>query len=233
MPKKSAVVLLSGGLDSVVSLAHLKDELDIKIALTFDYGQRAVKEEIKAAQEIANFYNINHKVIDASWLAEITNTALVDTSENLPDLKNLDSFDEATKSAKAVWVPNRNGAFLNIAASFCDSIKADFIIFGGNKEEGTTFPDNTQEFIDAINKSFEYSTLAKPKVIAPLINYSKTQIVTIGAQKNIPFKFIRSCYTNQQKHCGACESCKRLKRALEEAELKNILEDIFDEEKIS
>lgn len=230
---KSAIILLSGGLDSVVSLAYLKDELDIKLALTFDYGQRSANEEIKSAKRIANFYNVEHKIIEVPWLAEITKTALVDDSEDLPDLNDLDNFDESTKSAAAVWVPNRNGAFLNIAASFCDSIDAEFIIFGGNKEEGTTFPDNTQEFIDAINKSFEYSTLVKPKVIAPLINFNKTQIVNIGAQKDVPFEYIRSCYTKLEKHCGSCESCKRLKRALKQAELKKILEDIFDEEKIS
>jgi 7-cyano-7-deazaguanine synthase len=129
---------------------------------------------------------------------------------------------------KAVWVPNRNGAFLNIAASFCDSMDIDCIIFGANKEEASTFPDNSQEFIDNINKSLEFSTLSKAKVIAPLIDFDKVQIVKLGADLNMPFHLIMSCYNSTSKHCGKCESCKRLKNALEKAGLNEILEKVFN-----
>ena len=224
MPK-SGLIILSGGLDSTVSLAYLKKELDIKLAITFDYGQRAVKNEINASRQIAEFYNIEHKVIELPWLKSITKTALVNTNNEIPEP---DITKDTTESMKAVWVPNRNGAFLNIAASFCDSLNIDYIIFGANKEEASTFPDNSQEFINNINKSLEFSTLTKSKVIAPLIDFDKTQIVKLGAELNMPFHLIMSCYNETNQHCGKCESCKRLKNALEKAGLNEILEKVFN-----
>ncbi len=217
MPKKS-IILLSGGLDSVVSLAVAKDKLNIDLALTFDYGQRSALQEINAAQKIADFFSINHKTINLDWLNQITNTALVNQSETLPDLgiNNLDNKEKTENSAQKVWVPNRNGLFLNIAACFADSFDYTHIIFGANKEEATTFPDNSPEFVDKINDSFEYSTLAKPKVIAPLVRCSKVEIVNLAIEHKAPLELIRSCYTSDEKHCGMCESCLRLARALKE-----------------
>ena len=139
-----------------------------------------------------------------------------------------DITKDTTEAMKAVWVPNRNGAFLNIAASFCDSLSINYIIFGANKEEASTFPDNSQEFIDNINKSLEFSTLTKTKVLAPLMDFDKTQIVKLGAELQTPFHLIMSCYNEDNSHCGKCESCKRLKTALEKAELNEILEKVFD-----
>lgn len=212
------VILLSGGLDSLVSLIFGREDYNIQLALTFDYGQRAAKKEIEASKRIAEHFQIEHKVIETAWLKEITETSLVNTYKELPKLKpdELDNFEAGLTSAKNVWVPNRNGVFLNIAACFADSTGFSHILFGANKEEGTTFPDNTQEFVDKINESFEYSTLAKPKVIAPLINLNKTEIIKLALEINAPLHLIRSCYTNEKKHCGKCESCLRLERALKE-----------------
>lgn len=220
-----ALIILSGGLDSTVSLAYLKKELDIKLAITFDYGQRAYENEINASKQIADFYNIEHKVIQLPWLKEITKTALVNQNNKIPEP---DITKNTIEAMKAVWVPNRNGAFLNIAASFCDALNIDYIIFGANKEEASTFPDNSQEFIDNINKSFEFSTLTKAKVISPLIDFDKTQIVKLGAELNIPFNLIMSCYNGNNNHCGKCESCKRFKNALEKAEMNEVLEKVFN-----
>lgn len=223
-----SIILLSGGLDSLVSLALAKKEYNITLALTFDYGQKSVQREIEASKAICDFYNIEHKIIKLDWLKEITQTSLV-SDEEIP-ITSLDdlSCDEFTqKSAASVWVPNRNGAFLNIAASFADSYGYNFIIFGANKEEGQTFPDNTQEFIDRINDSFRFSTQVKPKVFAPLINFSKNDIVRKAVENCIPLELTRSCYATEERHCGVCESCIRLKRALEENDCKEIVKELF------
>lgn len=223
-----SIILLSGGLDSFVSLALAKDEYNIKLALTFDYGQKSAQQEIAAAKKICGYYNIEHKVIKLDWLREITKTSLVSEKEvPLTTLKDLSSDEFINKSAISVWVPNRNGAFLNIAAAFADSYDYDYIIFGANKEEGTTFPDNTQDFIDKINASFEYSTQKKPKVYAPLINLNKGDIVKNAVEHKVPLELTRSCYSTKDKHCGVCESCVRLKRALEENNCTEIIEKLF------
>lgn len=223
-----SIVLLSGGLDSLVSLALTKDEYNIELALTFDYGQKSAKHEIAASEKICNYYEIKHKVIKLDWLKEITQTALVSEKEvPFTSEEDLSSDEFINKSAVSVWVPNRNGAFLNIAASFADSYCYDYIIFGANKEEGTTFPDNTQEFIDRINKAFEYSTLKHPKAFAPLINSDKNDIVKSAVKHKVPLELTRSCYSVNERHCGVCESCVRLKRALEENHCEELIRELF------
>ncbi len=215
---KSAVILMSGGLDSLVAAGFSQKEYDIKLALTFNYGQKSASKEISASEKICEYYNIEHKVIDLDWLKEISKTSLV-TEVDIPTA-NLGTKE----SAQAVWIPNRNGLFLNIAASFADACGYDYILFGANKDEGLTFPDNTEEFRHQISKVFETSTLVKPKVIAPLINYTKGDIVRIAVEESMPLNLLWSCYKSGDKHCGICESCQHLKRAL----IANHKEDYID-----
>lgn len=207
-----SIILLSGGLDSLVSLGLKKEELNIELALTFDYGQKSADKEIFASSVICRHYNIKHQVIKLDWLKDITQTSLV-SDKTIPTEVKPENYEN---SAKSVWVPNRNGLFLNIAASFADSYNYSHIIIGANKEEAQTFPDNTQEFIDALNREFEYSTQVQPKVVAPLINYNKNDIVMIALKSGIPLEMTMSCYQSGKGHCGICESCLRLKRALKE-----------------
>ena len=208
MTNKS-IILLSGGLDSLVSLGLCKDKYNVELALTFDYGQKSAAKEILASGEIADYYKIKHKIIKLEWLEKITNNALTSNEKTLPK-----GIKDPINSAKAVWVPNRNALFINIAASFAEAENYTHIIIGANKEEGETFPDNTQEFIDTINNLFKYSTLSKPKVLAPLINYNKNDIVNLALKNALPLDFVQSCYAPNKKHCGVCESCTRLKNAL-------------------
>lgn len=205
---KNAVILLSGGLDSLVGLGLVRNEYDKILALTFNYGQKAFENELKASVNICKYYNAEHEVIELDWLKKITATALV-SNNDVPS--EIDDFNE---SMKAVWVPNRNGLFLNIAASYADSFGYEDIIIGANKEEGVTFSDNTGEFINRVSAEFEYSTLVKPKVLAPVIKYTKVDIVKVALERKFPLELVWSCYNNGEKHCGKCESCMRLKNAL-------------------
>ena len=121
-----SIILLSAGLDSLVSLGLSKEKYNVTLALTFDYGQKSVVQEILASKKICEYYGIEHKVIKLDWLKDITHTALV-SEEELPQ--------GIQDTSKSVWVPNRNGLFLNIAASFSDSEDFDYILIGANKEE--------------------------------------------------------------------------------------------------
>lgn len=219
-----SIVLLSGGLDSLVSLGLKKDELNVSLALTFDYGQKSAQSEIEASRKICEYYNIEHVVIKLDWLKNITNTSLVSEDE----VPTGEELKDANQSMKSVWVPNRNGLFLNIAGSYADSYGFDYILIGANKEEAQTFSDNTQEFIDAINKEFEYSTQKMPKVVAPLINHVKNDIVMLALTAGIPLELTRSCYQGGEKHCGICESCVRLKNALSANNDTNYIKVLFE-----
>lgn len=221
-----SIILLSGGLDSLVALAYSKKHTNynIELVLTFDYGQKSVEAEISASKKIAEFYDIKHKVIKLDWLKEITNTSLVSNSD-VPDC----NF-ETNESASAVWVPNRNALFLNIAASFCDALSYNYIIYGANKEEGRFFPDNTEEFRAQLSECFKTSTLVKPIVVAPLINYTKDDIVKIAIRDSVPLELVRSCYNSGVKHCGKCESCYYLRKALIANNLQKYINILFYED---
>ena len=134
-----SIILLSGGLDSLVSLGLKRDELNIELGLTFDYGQKSVLKEIEASRKICEHYNIEHKIIKLDWLKNITQTSLVSDKE-IPTGMEL---DDSVNSAKSVWIPNRNGLFLNIAGCFADSYGYNNILIGANREEAQTFSDNT------------------------------------------------------------------------------------------
>ena len=212
------IILLSGGLDSLVSLGLVKDKYNVELALTFDYGQKSVKAEIKASSDICAYYGIKHKIIKLDWLKDVTHTGLVEG--DLPK-----GIQEKSDS---VWVPNRNGLFLNIAAAFADGENYNYIIIGANKEEGETFPDNTLEFIERTNKVFKYSTKIGVKVVAPLINSDKNDIVKQAIEHNIPLKFVHSCYDSGEKNCGVCESCTRLKKSLIANDAIDILRELYE-----
>src|SRR5688572_978623 len=107
--KSNYILLLSGGLDSVVNLHAASRNGKILMAITFDYGQRSVNQEIRAAKYFCEKLNVKHEIVEIPWLTKLTHTALVEKSHQLPKLQDLDNLQEATASAKAVWVPNRNG----------------------------------------------------------------------------------------------------------------------------
>ena len=221
-----SIILLSGGLDSFVTLGYSIKHTDynVSLALTFDYGQKSASEEIVASRKICEYYGVEHKVIILDWLKEITKTSLVSD-------KNIPSEGFATKkSAEAVWVPNRNGLFLNIAACFCDSFGYNYILYGANKEEGATFTDNTEEFRSQITCCFKTSTLVHPVVVAPLINYNKDDIVRIAVEDSLPLELVRSCYNSGEKHCGHCESCYHLKKALRDNNCEEYINILFNDE---
>lgn len=222
------IILLSGGLDSVVSLAICEKTLRVTLALTFDYGQKSFEKEALSSKKIAEFYNIEHKIIKLDWLKDITKTSLV-AGEEIPNvnLSELNNEERTKESAKNVWVPNRNGLFINIAACYADSFGFDKIIIGANKEEAATFSDNSKDFIKNINLSLTKSTMKDIEVIAPLIDSDKDEILAKGLEVKAPLEFINSCYNKEGTHCGHCESCNRLKRALLKADADDLIKKLF------
>lgn len=226
----AGIALLSGGLDSTLALALYLEKDIINLALTFDYGQRANEKEVSAARRISEYYNIPHKVIRLPFLQEQTHSALVNRSEDLPLLgfDELDDLSQARQSAHQVWVPNRNGLFMNIAAVFAENLgEPTALITGFNVEEAATFPDNSVEFIDAVNRCFSYSTQENVTVVSPTSILTKTEIVREGLRLNVPFEHMWSCYESKERVCGQCESCQRLKRALLRNDAQELVNQLF------
>ena len=213
-----SIALLSSGLDSVVALTLALEDTDVELALTFDYGQLSAQREIEYSKKVCQHFGIEHRVIKLPWLAQISGSALTGAKQ-IPELREeeLDLREVAEQTARQVWVPNRNGVFINIAASFAEALECDSIIVGFDAEEAETFPDNSREYVEAVNRALEFSTLNRVKVIAPVIDLNKSQIVAIGMEKGAPLEWSWSCYYGNDKPCMKCESCQRRSRAFKQA----------------
>lgn len=217
----NAVVLLSSGLDSTVNLyAAIESGLNVKLALTFDYGQRAAQREIEHAAQIAGQVRVPHEVVNLPWLKNITHSSLVNRSEVVPtgSQVSIDSFEQSTVTAKAVWVPNRNGIFLNVGAAYAETLNAEYLIPGFNIEEAQTFPDNSADFLAAATHAFSFSTANKVKTKCLTTAMNKTEIVRFGKKLGVPFELVWPCYFGDAETCGQCESCLRFQRAMGQGE---------------
>lgn len=230
----TAVLLLSGGLDSTVAGALARRDGGIGLCLTLDYGQRAAAREIAASRRIAKAFDAPHRIIRLDFLGSITTTALVNREEALPspDAADLDDvLGRARSSMAKVWVPNRNGLFLGIAASFAEAMGANSVVVGFNREEAATFPDNSAEFLARMTHALQCSTLSGVRVESPTVEMDKAEIVAAGYAAAAPMPWIWSCYEGGARHCGGCESCLRLYRALEGAGARTRFDDEREKER--
>lgn len=199
----NAIILLSGGLDSLVSTAIMKEKYNITKALYLNYGQKPHLKELQACQKICEYYNLNMEAIDICWLGDISQKSALNA-------KNETTLD----SGKDYWIPNRNGLFVNIAACYAEALDCQYIAIGANFEEAQEFKDNSTMFIDSASALFSNSTQNNVKVIAPLIHMNKKQIIQKAIEIKAPLELAWSCYMDGDKHCGKCPSCKLLKSAL-------------------
>ena len=214
-----AVVLLSGGLDSAVNLKQALEEIGVALALTFDYGQKAAARELAAAAEMCRTLGVPHRVLALPWLAEICSTALVNPELAPPQLTPEQLHEPRVTdgdTARAVWVPNRNGVFIAIAAAFAESLGADRVVTGFNAEEAATFPDNSAAFAAAMTAALQFSTANGVRVMSYTQDLTKSKIVRLGRRIGAPLALVWSCYFGGDAPCGECESCARYQRALEE-----------------
>ena len=219
-----AIAVLSGGLDCTVATSVYSKDYDIH-AITFNYGQKSFKQELRASKEICKKMNWSHEVIDLEWLAKISTSSL-NTSEEIPKVneEDLDNLEKSKATASSVWVPARNMVFTSIAASYAESIGAEIIIVGWDAEEAATFPDNSKEFLNAFNDLIEIGSPDKIKIEAPAIDLNKEEIVELGVKVGAPMELSYSCYAGREKHCGVCESCMRRKRAFKKLNMKDLTE---------
>ena len=219
---KKAISVLSGGLDCTVATSVYAKEYDIH-AITFNYGQKAFEQELRASKAICEKMGFEHTIINLPWLAEISNSTL-NTDEDIPEVceDDLDDIKKSSETASSVWVPARNMVFTSIATSFAESIGAEIIIVGWDAEEAATFPDNSKEFLNAFNELIKIGSPENIKIEAPAIDLNKEEIVKLGLEVGAPMEISYSCYSGRDKHCGVCESCMRRKRGFKKAEIEDL-----------
>jgi 7-cyano-7-deazaguanine synthase len=217
--RESSVVLLSGGLDSAANLGFCRLRDNPVLALTIDYGQRAAKAEIRAAEKLARHFEVPHRVLELPWLGALGGSALTDETRELPKMKptELDVLSRARQTAKSVWVPNRNGVLINVAAALAERMEARQVVVGFNAEEAVTFPDNSREFLGRATEALRLSTANGVRVACYTTEWDKSRIVAELRREvpSFPFELVWSCYQSGPRPCGECESCRRNARALE------------------
>ncbi len=217
--KTRSLVLLSGGLDSAANLALCVARDEAVLALTFDYGQKAAKREIQAARDFCRYYSVKHQEVEISWLGKLGGNSLTDVSQAVPTLRAdcLDDLAVTRGTAQQVWVPNRNGVLLNCAAAFAERLGVSRIVVGFNREEAATFPDNSLAFMKAETQALSFSTANQVTVFSYTVEWNKAE--TVKEMRKLkpafPFNQIWSCYQGEKDPCGVCESCLRLRRALQ------------------
>jgi len=214
--KKNAIILCSGGLDSSVTAYYVGKKLGYKslIIMFFNYLQRTLKQERKASKNVAKKLNAGFIEIKIPELASIS-TSLINKKSKARKIKRKELKDTKKESLN-YYVPCRNIVFLVYALAFAESMqireKRVWDIFTGFKSEGReAYPDTTPEFVKEMNKLKETATQIKGKIIAPLINKDKDDIVKLGEKLGVKMEDTFSCYIgtkNKQKHCGTCLSCR-------------------------
>lgn len=205
--KAKSIVLLSGGLDSTVSCAIAQRRTRPLFALTFDYGQRAAKMEVRASRKICRALNISHRIVRLPFFRDFESLAMLSGTKKVGTRK--------LQRLQDVWVPNRNALFINIAAAYAEYYGAKLIITGFNLEEAHEFPDNSVRFVQMINKTLRYSTLTKVKVRSYVAHLTKKDIYRLGIKYGAPLEHVYSCYFGGKMMCGKCASCRRLLQATE------------------
>ncbi len=221
---KNAIIVVSGGLDSVVTSYYVKYKLDYNnlLFLFFNYKQRAIKEEEYCVKKIAKKLNAKYKKIDISWLNDIS-TAFINKQGKTPITKEKD-LEDGTKDILNWWVPCRNSIFLINALAHAEfeylKNKEKYDIFIGLKNEGQVhMKDTTEKFIEKMNELAEEATNdGNYKVLAPLIKLDKTDVVKLGKELKVPFELTYSCYIQNgfnkkiPIHCGTCLNCMLRKK---------------------
>ena len=216
--KKRAVVLVSGGLDSTTCIAIAKDIGFEVSALTVNYGQHH-NFELKTAKKIIEHYEIeNHSIIDID-LSQFGGSALTDDIE-IPKYRN----EEQMSDIPATYVPARNTVFLSLALAWAETLEAYDIFIGVNALDYSGYPDCRPEYISAYEKTANLATKAgvlgnKFKIHTPLINMTKSEIISTGLKLGVDYGMTSTCYDPKPNGnpCGNCDACFLRLKGFDEA----------------
>jgi len=210
-----AVVLCSGGMDSVTALYWARREHDIAAALSFDYGSKHNHREIPFAREHAAKLGVRHEVIALDFVNRLFASDLLQSGGEVPD-----GHYEAANMQRTV-VPFRNAIMLSIACGFAESAGAEALVIAAHGGDHAIYPDCREDFMRAMGDAMRLGTYAGMKLLRPFIELTKGRIVAEGARLGVDFARTWSCYRGGAVHCGTCGTCVERREAFIEAGLKD------------
>lgn len=207
MKNKDAVLVVSGGIDSITMLYDFQEE--IALAVTFDYGSNHAKNEIPFAKYHCEKLGIPHLVIPLDFMHQYFTSSLLSGASDIPE------GDYRDENMKSTVVPFRNGIMLSIAAGLAESRELTKVMIANHGGDHTIYPDCRPNFIDAMSKATEFGTYVNVQVFAPYTNVNKAWIVKRGTELRIDYSKTWSCYKGGDTHCGKCGTCIERKEAFE------------------
>src|SRR5712692_3262904 len=221
---ETAVVLLSGGMDSATALAMTTKEGNRVIGLTFDYGQRH-RKEVDAAERIAKHFRVaDHRIVIID-LSAIGGSALTDERIRVPEQRRI---EEIGRDIPITYVPARNTIFLAYATGLAEATAAKSIVIAANQVDYSGYPDCRPEYYAAFREVARLGTKRGVEgdvieIRTPLIHMSKADIVRKGDELGVPWELTWSCYLGGARACGVCDSCQLRLKGFREAGVKDPL----------
>lgn len=244
---RSAVMLTSGGVDSVTTAYYVKRELKApKMILVFaDYGQRTYDYEEFCIKAVGRALDSPVKLIDLRWLGKLSTSLLTKPKTPITETKEEDLWnpEKAKQRILKWWDVVRNLQLITVGLAHAESIDLNEYLSTGRRdiwdvhigirrETPVAMKDNTPEFLELMDKVAQQSThFGDYHVRAPLITYDKDMVVKLGEKLGVPWECTYSCYAGYgfrtvggkklPVHCGTCSNCKRRKLAFAEAGVKD------------
>ena len=217
--KDKGIVLVSGGMDSLVTAAIAVKECSETYFLHVKYGQRTEKRELESFHKIREHYNpLDYMICSIEYLKQIGKSSLIDKAIALDEHIKLGHIPNT-------YVPFRNAHLLAIAVSWAETIDANMIYIGAVEEDSSGYPDCREVFLSAYNEAIRMGTKndIPIDIKAPLLHLSKKDIVLKGCELMVPFHYSWSCYKDNELSCGVCASCQLRLKAFQEANIKDPL----------
>ncbi len=238
---RSAINMISGGVDSVTTAYYVKKELKPKSQLLIfcDYKQRTYDYEEFCIKQVAKDMEVPLKIIDLRWLGDISTSVLTHPEKEIAETKESDLWDpeKARQRILRWWDPCRNAILLLVGlahaeSSFISKGERYDVHIGIRRETPVAMKDNTPEFLEEMNRLAEQATHhGGYRLMAPLITYDKDKVVELGEKLGVPWEYTYSCYAGHgfkkvggrklPVHCGTCSNCKRRKLAFKDAGVKD------------
>ncbi|MFB6471205.1 MAG: 7-cyano-7-deazaguanine synthase [Vulcanisaeta sp. AZ3] len=216
MVAKKALLLLSGGIDSAVTLYLLKSRGYDVIALSINYPGRGERER-ESARELARMTGVKLIEIDLPFMKEVVEL-----------WSNEYERPQHLKNAHPSTIPARNAIIYSVAAYYAEILGINLIIAGHNADDAKYYPDATREFRRLFSKALTIGTyIGKAsglRIMSPISRLSKTEVVRLGLRVGVPFEYTWSCHNNYDKPCGYCSGCIARKKAFEELGIEDPLE---------
>ncbi len=215
--EKKAVCVMSGGMDSTLSAYMMKNSGYDIVAVHFNYDQRTQKKELECFHKICDELGVLEKyVLDLDFFKQLGASALTD--------KNIDVPTHGVEEGIPVtYVPFRNGIFLSMSAAIAEKEGAEVISIGVVEEDSSGYPDCRESYIKSMQESINLGTKDETniEIKMPLVHLKKSQIVQSALRLDVPLELTWSCYKNEERACGVCDSCRLRLNGFELAGVKD------------